>query len=193
MRRALDLYLNAYFLDPEFYETEFAESRIKRIAPELARSAVKAGKEAASPELRRAVESVMLKSIEQKWTAGSERALLEIMGSDDESNRATAMTLLAEHPSAAADQQVSRLLVDPDLRKRGMGGYLAVKWRKEKAFPLMQKWLLEPAELVRFDAVSALLENGGAPGRKLVADYANSGNEPNAQLREMMAEALKEK
>jgi tetratricopeptide (TPR) repeat protein len=190
MRRALDLYLTAYFLDPDFYETEYAEGRIRRIAPEVARSTIKAGKATASPELRPAVENVMLESIYQKWAAGSERSLLEIMGSDDEENRATAMMMLARHPSDAVDEQVSRVLEDSDLRKRGMAGYLAVKWHKEKAFPLMVRWLQDPAELARFDAISALLESGGVPGRKLVADYARSGKEPNAQIREIMAKAL---
>ena len=192
LRHALDLYLNAYFLDPEFYETEFVESRIRRIAPEVAQSIIKEGKAKESPELRRAVETVMLKSAEQKWTAGSERTLLEIMGSDDEMNRATAMMVLADHPSPAVDEQVSRLLEDLDLRKRGMAGYLAVKWHGEKAFPLMRKWLENPAELVRFDAICALLQSGGSPGRMLVADYANSGKEPNVQIREMMTKALSE-
>jgi HEAT repeat protein len=118
--------------------------------------------------------------------------LLEIMGSDDEENRATAMMMLSKHFSTAVDEQVSRLLEDPDLRKRGMAGYLAVKWHNEKAFPLMQKWLEDPADLARFDAICALLESGGAPGRMLVADYAKSGKEPNAQIREMMAKALSE-
>jgi tetratricopeptide (TPR) repeat protein len=36
MRRALGYYLNAYFLNPHAYETEFVESRIRKIASKLA-------------------------------------------------------------------------------------------------------------------------------------------------------------
>src|SRR5918911_2123752 len=37
-RRALDYYLNAYFLDPHAYESEFVESRIQKINAELAQN-----------------------------------------------------------------------------------------------------------------------------------------------------------
>lgn len=35
LQHALDLYLSAYFLDPEFYETEYAEARIRKLAPQV--------------------------------------------------------------------------------------------------------------------------------------------------------------
>jgi len=126
------------------------------------------------------LEAEILKSMEQKWTAGSERTLLEIMGSDDEGNRSMAMTLLAGHSSDAVDEQVSRLLEDPDLRKRGTAGYLTVQWHKEKAFPLMQKWLLEPAELVRGVRAVAGGDALLAPSvtRRLIEEFVARSKEP---------------
>jgi tetratricopeptide (TPR) repeat protein len=192
MRRALDLYLNAYFLDPEFYETEFAEDRILKIAPAVAQELMdKSGTQDFPPELLPAAEKVVLRHAEAHWSAGDEEKLLKIMGSEDEVNRATAMTLLGEHPSPGLKEQAAQLLNDPDPRKRGMAAYLAVKWGNENAFALMKKWLEDPAELVRFDAISALLENGGPQGRKLVSEYARSGKETNLQLRSLLSDALK--
>jgi len=192
MRRALDLYLNAYFLDPEFYETEFAEDRIRRIAPAVAQALMeKSGSQDFPPELLPAAEKVVLRHAEAHWGAGDEEKLLKIMGSEDEVNRATAMMLLGEHPSPGLKEQATQLLNDPDPRKRGMAAYLAVKWGNENAFALMKKWLEDPAELVRFDAISALLQNGGSQGRKLASEYARSGKETNPQLRSLLSDALK--
>ena len=196
LRRALDLYLNAYFLDPEFYDTEYAEERIQKIAPMVAEPLLqKASGNLHVAELlplKPAVELVMLRTAEEHWTPASGESLLEIMGSEDEGNRATAMTLLAEHKDAHLEEQVFQLLQDPDLRKRGMAGYLAVKWQKEKALPVMQRWLNDPAELVRFDAISALMD-GGPEGRKIVEQYSRSGKERSPQIRSMMSSAMKEK
>jgi len=104
-----------------------------------------------------------------------------------------AMMLLAEHRDPAVDEQVWKMLDDPDLGKRGMAGYLAVKWQKEKALPVMKKWLEDPAELARFDAISALIESGGPAGRKIVEEYASSGKEPSTQIRRTMANGLRQK
>ena len=140
-----------------------------------------------------AAESVILRSAEEKWTATSAATVIKIMGSEDEANRGMAMTLLAEHRDANVEKEVAQMLDDPDLRKRGMAGYLAVKWQKEKALPVMKKWLEDPAELARFDAISALIESGGPAGRKIVEEYAGSGKEPCPQIRRTMAGALKQK
>lgn len=187
LHRALDLYLNAYFLDPDFYDSEYAEERIQKIAPQVAESFM--DKDNAPPELLPAIEDLVLRSAHQKWDAGSAQKVLKIMGSDDETNRATAMMLLAEHKDANLDQQISALLDDGDVRKRGMAGYLAVKWRPDQALPVMKKWLDDPAELVRFDAISALIESGPA-GRKIVQEYDASGKEPNSEIRAILSKAL---
>src|SRR5215472_1285429 len=143
MRRALDLYLNAYFLDPDFYDSEYAEERIQRLSRQVADSLKERARgEDIPPDLLPllpAMEKLVLKLASESWTANSAQKLLRIMGSEDEVNRATAMKILADHGDASLDQKISPLLEDPDLRKRGMAGYLAVQWRKEKAFPLMKK------------------------------------------------------
>lgn len=191
LQRALDLYLNAYFLDPEFYDSEYAEERIHKLAREVAESLLAKTESANFPqELRPAIEKVQGHAATEHWNTSSQQTLLEIMGSDDEINRATAMTALAEHRSATLEEQTYRMLEDPDLRKRGMSAYLAMKWNKARTIPLMKKWLEDPAELVRFDAASALLESGGTEGRKIIQEYVRSGKEPNHQIQEILVHAL---
>src|SRR5215472_12772864 len=196
-RRALDLYLNVYFLNPDFYDSEYAESRIQKLAPQVAASLMeKTGTDQISSDLiplAPAMEVVKLRSAQEKWTTTSAATAIEIMGSEDEANRGMAMTMLAEHRDANVEKEVAQMLDDPDLRKRGMAGYLAVKWQKEKALPVMKKWLEDPAELARFDAISALIESGGPAGRKIVEEYAGSCKEPCPQIRRTMAGALKQK
>jgi tetratricopeptide (TPR) repeat protein len=198
-RRALDLYLNAYFLDPDFYETEYAESRIPEIAQQVAdllmkemgkNSLTKPGISADLMPLSPVVEEMSLDATKLDWAANSMDKVLEIMGSDDEHNRWNAMLLAAGHLNAISDERLSGLLEDPDLRKRGMAGYLAMQRWKEKALPLLKKWLDDPAELVRYDAISALVLHGDVAGRKIVEEYARSGKEPNARIREGVKNAL---
>src|SRR5205807_8108115 len=116
--------------------------------------------------------------------------VLEIMGSDDEENRWNAMRLAAEHLNEISDDRLAQLLEDSDLRKRGMAGYLAVLRGHDKALPHMKKWLEDPAELIRYDAISALVLYGDAADRKIVEDYIASGKEPNARLREDISKGL---
>src|SRR6185437_14856670 len=178
-------------------ETEYAEDRIRKLAPQVAESLMAESAESQGPALPPdllpllpAVEKVVLRTAEHDWNPSFDKGMLKIMGSQDEVNRATAMTLLSEHPDAKTEKQVFQLLDDPDVFKRGMAGYVALKWRSKRAIPIVRKWLDDPAELVRFDAVSALLEAGGPEGRKLLQEYAASGKEQNAQLRALLSEAL---
>jgi tetratricopeptide (TPR) repeat protein len=195
LRHALELYLNAYFLDPEFYETEYAEDRIRKLAPEVALAIMKkaASNELSPPDLlpfQPAVEKVLLRAAEHNWNADFATGALKILGSQDEVNRATAMNLLITHRDPQTEKQILQLLNEPAICKRGMAGYVAVKWNPQYAIPIVKTWLNDPEELVRFDAISALLESGGSEGRKLVQDYSSSGKEQNAYLRDILSHAL---
>jgi hypothetical protein len=56
------------------------------------------------------------------------------------------------------------LLADPDLRRRGLAGYIAVKHWGQEGIKAVKPWLTEEAQMARFDAISALLEFGGGRG-----------------------------
>jgi tetratricopeptide (TPR) repeat protein len=193
LRHALDLYLSAYFLEPEFYETEYAEDRIRKLAPEVAQSIMeKPASQQFPPDLtplRPAAEKIFIRAAEHNWDNDFTAGMLRIMGSHDEVNRATAMTILSEHPSPDAEKQIFQLLNDPDVCKRGMAGYVAVKWNAREAIPVVKTWLADPAELVRFDGLSALTESG-PEGLKLLKEYAASGKEQNPRLRELLSRVL---
>jgi hypothetical protein len=69
------------------------------------------------------------------------------------------------------DKELRILLQDTDLRKKGMAGYLAVKlWGKE-GIKEVKAWLKEDVQLLRYDALSALLQYGGEEGRKIVGEH----------------------
>jgi HEAT repeat protein len=136
------------------------------------------------------VEETLLNAAETDWSADSMDKVLKIMGSDDEENRWNAMRLAAGHLNEISDERLAQLLEDPDVRKRGMAGYLAVLRGHDKAVLLMKKWLEDPVELIRYDAISALMLYGDAADRKIVEEYIASGKEPNARLREDVSKGL---
>jgi len=70
------------------------------------------------------------------------------------------------------------LFEDSDLRKRGLAAYLAVKRWGKPGIEAVKPWLKEDAQLLRDDAISALLEYGGAEGRKLVREHKKSEKHP---------------
>jgi hypothetical protein len=83
------------------------------------------------------------------------------------------------------------LLTDGDLRKRGLAAYLAVHLWKNESFPVVKGMLVDEAQLVRFDALSALILEGGADGRRIA--YEHAANETNPTLKKMIESSRKEK
>jgi tetratricopeptide (TPR) repeat protein len=196
--RAFDHYLNAYFLDPDFYDTEYAEGRITKLANQLSQAVLEKGppkEDKSDPlfdELRPAVLGLVLDALKGEWDQEALPTVVGMLHEDDEQNRWNAMQLIAQHADAGFDKQLAQLLEDSDLRARGMAGYIAVKRWHERALPTIQKWLEDPAVLVRFDAISALAMDGGSSGREIVQRYMQSGKEPDAHLKEIIPKILAE-
>jgi hypothetical protein len=82
------------------------------------------------------------------------------------------------------DPTLKELLVDKDIRKRGLAAYIAVHLWKEKSFDAMRAMLKEEAQLLRFDAVSALAMEGGSEGLKIIKEHA--ARESNHALKQMI-------
>ena len=196
--RTLEFYLNAYFLDPEFYLTQSLEGHTPNVVQEatavlaarINTDSSKTGTSANPSSLSPLLEMAQLDTAGTTWSSNLIDKILEVMGSDVEENRWKAMRLAAEHLNDISDDRLSTLLESPDPRKRGMAGYLAVLRRHEKALPVMEKWLQDPAELIRYDALSALALYGDATGRKMVEEYLASGKEPNKRLRQAAEKIL---
>jgi len=196
--QAFDHYLKAYFLNPDFYDSEFAEERIQKLSRQLAVQALEKGlppegqRDALLDELRPAVMGQILEALGQRWDPDALPLLADMLHEDDEQNRWNAMRLIASHVDASFDKQLTQLLEDPDLRARGMAGYIAAKRWDRKALPILEKRLGDPAVLIRFDAISALAMDGGGAGRAIVQRYAQGGKEPDSRLREMIPKILEE-
>lgn len=183
---ALNYYLNAYFLDPEFYETEFAESRVRTINWELADEALAnliknfpSGLEAALKDRNPVVVSRALDLFSKSpWQPKLLSIVLDLMGHDDTSVRWSATQLLKAKASAAIQPKLQELLTSSDLRKSGLAAYLAVPILGLASFPAMQKFLESDCELLRYDAVSALILAGDEKSLELLSEHKSRESHP---------------
>jgi len=193
--RALEYYLNAYFLDPHAYETEFVESRIAGISRELAASELEKRIKAGTPleELVNDANSIIielaLERMAAKWKPGYLELALQRLGHDDPGVRWQAVEAIRKNVNRSFDEKLRALLAEPDLRKRGLAAYIAVYLWKEESFDVMKRMLTEKAQLLRFDAVSALMLEGGPAGLRLA--LAHAAHEPHPRLKKLIESAEK--
>src|SRR5262252_3665111 len=170
-RRALPYYLNAYFLSPHAYETEFVESRLRNIFFVAAQTDFQDQIKAKKPltELLKdenpAVVELALTSMDQAWQPSYIDPVIALMGHEDQGVRWDATQLLKQRVDSDFDPKLKALLKDNDLRKRGLAAYIAVYRWKSASFPFMDELLAEQAQLLRFDALSALILEGGPAGK----------------------------
>ncbi|MDQ3818900.1 MAG: hypothetical protein M3362_14670 [Acidobacteriota bacterium] len=183
-RRALDYYLNAYFLDPDAYESEFVESRIQRINGELSEAEFERQAKSRVP-LTKMLEdpnpmmvTMAVQKMAEKWDPAQLKTYLDLMGHDDGGVRWLAATTIMEHVDRSFDPTLKSLLQDKDLRKRGLAAYIAVHLWKQESFDTMRSMLREQAQLLRFDAISALIMEGGDEGRKIVMEHLQHETHP---------------
>jgi tetratricopeptide (TPR) repeat protein len=176
-KKALTYYLNAYFLDPHFYDTEYAEGRIRKLNYVFAAATFarlrkeKKGLEELLRDPNPVVAGLAVKALAEEYTPKYRKALLEALGHDDPNVRWQATAALMKKAGPEFDADLKALLKDPELRKRGLAAYLAVKRWGQKGIAQVTPWLKEKAQLLRFDAISALLQEGGAEGRRIVLEH----------------------
>lgn len=189
-RRALEYYLRAYFLNPHAYETEFVESRIAKIAYELASEklakSLKAGASESSllADPDPLVVSLALERLAEKWSPDYVKPVVALMGHYNQGVRWQATEILRTRVDASFDEQLNSLLQDEDLPKRGLAAYLAVFRWQARSFDVIRSFLAHDSELLRFDAISALMINGGSAGRQIAMRHA--AHEPNAVLKKII-------
>jgi len=182
--RALHYYLNAYFLDPHAYESEFVESRIRTINYEAAdvryRWLAQTGVSVTTilQDTNPTVVVLALQDVANHWSATHLGAVLKCMEHDDEVVRWLATTAISKNVDRSFDPTLRMLLRDDDLRKRGLAAYIAARLWKEESFPFLRQMLGEPAQLLRFDALSALAMEGGAEGRRIVREHRRHESHP---------------
>jgi tetratricopeptide (TPR) repeat protein len=193
-RRALDYYLNAYLLDPDAYETEFVESRIPTLNDRLAAARFQELRKQGVP-LTKIVEDtnpvvVMLaiEEMEKTWQPAYVNTLVELMTHDDGGVRWQATELLKVKVDRSFDETLKSLLQDKDLRRRGLAAYVAVHLWQRESFDLMRQMLREDAQLLRYDAVSALVLEGGPEGRRIAFEHRQ--HEPHPTLKRLIETAM---
>jgi len=194
-RRALDYYLNAYLLDPHAYETEFVESRIPKINEVVAKADYEQQRKSGVP-LTKIVEDPnpgvvysALGEMSAKWDPTYLKISIDLLGHDDGGVRWYATQMIMKKVDRSFDETLKALLNDRDLRKRGLAAYIAVHLWKQESFGMMREMLKEESQLLRFDAVSALMMEGGAEGRAIVFEHLS--RESNPRLRKMIASEIK--
>ncbi len=194
--KALPFYFQAYFLYPHAYETEYAESRIRTIslvdAQDSFNNSLKNGR--SLPDLARDQNPIVVgKAIEamaKNWKPEYLNVMLEVMSNDDSIDRWGAFVTLQRNAGPSLDKTIDELLTDNDLRKRGLAAYSVIERKGEKKFQILKKMLTEQSELVRFDAVSALMMRGGATGKQILVQHQRVEKQP--RLKALIATALKE-
>jgi tetratricopeptide (TPR) repeat protein len=191
-QRALVYYLNSYFLDPHAYESEYVESRIRKINWGAAAARVNQLTKNGTPitkivqDENPTVALLVVMWASENWRPEYLDTMVTLMGHEDEEVRWQATEVIKTHVDRTFDQQLKALLQDKDLRKRGLAAYISVHLWKQESFPLMRNMLREEAQLLRFDALSASILEGGPAGRRLVLEHKKS--EANPALKKLIEE-----
>ncbi len=195
--RALPYYLNAYFLSPHAYETEFVESRIRNIYFAQAGVSFQNQIRAKKPLIEILndpnpnIVSMTLAQMNEKWKPEYVEPVTTLLGHEDVGVRWEAAQLLKKKVDRSFDPTLRALLKDNDLRKRGLAAYIAVYRWKEASFGFMDELLAEKAELLRFDALSALILEGGETGKQHA--LAHAAREPHPMLKKFLESARQAK
>jgi tetratricopeptide (TPR) repeat protein len=194
LNRALGYYLNVYFLDPHAHFDGFAEAKVSSLNYENSKSkvekAVSEGKKLESlfNDTNPMIVAIALSKLAENWDSSKTQIVLSLMRHDDVQIRWSAMLILIEKEGRKLDATIKTLLLDSDFRVRGLAAYMAVKLWKDESFPVMKSFLQESADVLRFDAVSALLMFGGATGKQIVKDHRSE--ESSEYLRKLIDASL---
>ena len=185
--KAVAYYLRTYFIDPQAYDGEHVEVRVSNMSQDLAeKEFTRQLKNRVSLQLiarheNPVIAGLAITKMGENWDEKYIGTLVELMGHDDPDIRAAATDILKKQTDKKFDPQLKKLLTDSDLRKRGLAAYIAVNHWQKASYPLMQKWLKEEAQLIRFDAISALLLEGEEEAKKIVINYRNKETNPRLQ------------
>jgi tetratricopeptide (TPR) repeat protein len=193
--RALPYYLNAYFLSPHAYETEYVESRIRNIYFAQAQASFQNLRTKPLTDLLNdqnpQIVALALEQMEKTWKPVYLDPVTALLGHEDQGVRWDATQLLKNKADASFDPTLRALLKDNDLRKRGLAAYIAVYRWKDASFQLMDELLADNAELLRYDALSALILEGGAAGKQHALAHASREKHP--MLRKLLENARQKK
>ncbi len=179
--KALRYYLDAYFIDPDFYDSEYAEGRIRSVGTELGQAQYASKRKGGASAVQLLgdadpyVAGMALEEAARAWSPTVQQGVVRLLEHDDDTIRYGAATLLGEKAHAGFDEELRQLLRSPDLRVRGAAAYIAGARWKEHVVPILKPWLQENAELILYEAASVLIQSGGEPGKAALREYRDSG------------------
>ncbi|MFZ2492743.1 MAG: hypothetical protein WA208_14780 [Thermoanaerobaculia bacterium] len=211
--KAVHYYLRAYFLDPEFADTEPVHERVKALvqerASEVARTLGRSSK--AIEELlghpNPFVADLGLDAASLSWWPSYTTPVVLLLEHDDPTLRYSAAALLGRIVHRSADgwlrSVVAREPADPgrspfgvltrkerspgrDLYVRSAAAYIAGGRFGIYVLPMLEPWLTDPSDLLRYDAVSVLAEYGGARGLERLRKLRDSGTVQDARIRTIL-------
>jgi hypothetical protein len=192
--RALPYYFDAYFLYPHAYETEYVESRIRNItfadANDRFEELLKSGK--SLPEISMnsnpLIVSIAVERMGKQWKKEYAKPVSEVMNIDESGVRWLAFTTLYKNAGESFDAILSGLLNEKDLRKKGFAAYPIAENPTQENLTILKIMLKDKAELIRFDALSALALSGGKTGLEILK--AHRKIETNAILKQLIDRKL---
>jgi hypothetical protein len=181
--KALECYLKVYFLDPEFKDSnERLAGRIHAMANEQAADIFEIVEKSnflsylfapVNPRL----QLLILESMADKDPAKNKEYFLKALLHPYPSLRWRAVEILTEE-SLLNQEEISTLLSSPDPIRKGLALYIGQALR----FPDIQTHLLEalksPVQLLRFDAVSNLLQNKDPSSMKALQEQLLTETHP---------------
>ena len=181
---ATHYYLNAYFLDPHFYDTSHAEttsaSSITISARRSSLGSSRTGsrsKRLLGPRIRSPPASPS-----PRWAKSGKRStvkpLIEAMGHDDPNIRWQATEALKKNVDRSFDKDLKALLDGPDLRKRRLAGYIAIKLWGKDGIAAVQPWLKSPMRRLLRSMPSRHWWRRGRSGRKIIHEYRPGEKHP---------------
>jgi tetratricopeptide (TPR) repeat protein len=190
--RALPFYLNCYFISPHYYDGKYAESRIRSITygrggAAFSRLVSEPGKKdeiVATEKLILAfndadpvVLGMALDMAKRNWNDAFRPEIVRLLAHDDPNLRAMAMETLRVNPGSDPQGEAETLMVNGDLRVRGMALYLVAFRNPTGSVERLTALLTDASDLIRYDAASSLLMYCGEAGKAAIA--ANLGQEKN--------------
>jgi tetratricopeptide (TPR) repeat protein len=182
--KSIECYLNAYFVNPHYYDGEFAEFRLSEMLKtrdkskyqELRKHAADAGALLQHDDFM--VVSQALREIDQNWRPEYLEPMVALLTHDYEGVRWRATQALANHADDGFDPRLRELLKDPNDYRRGCAAYIAANRWKEKSFDDLRRLLKDESQLVQYDAISALMMTEIPEAKTLVREEVKDPKNP---------------
>jgi len=184
---ALDQYLDTYFLAPHYYDGEYAEFRLRTLLRERTEDhyAYLRAEKSHAGELVKGqdafVTTMALAELADDWRAEYTDDVVALLAHPSQSVRWAATQALGRHVDESFDARLEELLKDPHPYRRGCAAYIAAMRWKDKCVEVLRPLLSDPAQLVVYDAASALMLSELPDARKVVGEVLSGSKDPHVR------------